>query len=195
MLVSLAVHPSVQSIIDMLNGTMKCSTSALLQNFWIYPTFYPVRAYSFSWGIKRPEFEAGHSPSSSAEVKECVELYLHYPNKTSCRGAQLKKNFTFTFTVILISNSVVFIIVIDIIIVDITILLLLLLLLLLFNIFYRYYYCTCYYPVLLLLLFETFWVASLVWTVTMDDSFFHISFPRCTDAELKGWKRRGFSRI
>jgi hypothetical protein len=28
-------------------------------------------------GVKRPEREADHSPPSSAEVKECVELYLH----------------------------------------------------------------------------------------------------------------------
>jgi hypothetical protein len=33
--------------------------------------------------------EADHSPPSSAEVKECVELYLHSPNTTSWRGAQL----------------------------------------------------------------------------------------------------------
>jgi len=31
--------------------------------------------------------EADHSPPSSAEVKECVELYLHSPNKPSWRGA------------------------------------------------------------------------------------------------------------
>jgi hypothetical protein len=30
-------------------------------------------------GVKRPGREAGHSPPSSAEVKECVELYLHSP--------------------------------------------------------------------------------------------------------------------
>jgi len=43
--------------------------------------------------------EADHSSSSSAEVKECVELYLHSPNTPSWRGAQLKHrdNFTFTF--------------------------------------------------------------------------------------------------
>jgi hypothetical protein len=29
--------------------------------------------------IKRPGCEADHSPPSSAEVKECVELYLHSP--------------------------------------------------------------------------------------------------------------------
>jgi hypothetical protein len=41
-----------------------------------------------------------HSPPFSAEVKECVELYLYYPNTPSGGGAQLKKhsdNFTFTF--------------------------------------------------------------------------------------------------
>jgi hypothetical protein len=32
-----------------------------------------------SLGIKRPGSEADHSPPSSAEVKECVELYLHSP--------------------------------------------------------------------------------------------------------------------
>jgi hypothetical protein len=33
--------------------------------------------------------EADHSPPSSAEVKEWVELYLHSPNTPSCCGAQL----------------------------------------------------------------------------------------------------------
>jgi hypothetical protein len=33
--------------------------------------------------------EADHSPPSSAEVKEGVELYLHSPNAPSWRGAQL----------------------------------------------------------------------------------------------------------
>jgi hypothetical protein len=30
-------------------------------------------------GVKRPGSEADHSPPPSAEVKECVELYLHSP--------------------------------------------------------------------------------------------------------------------
>jgi hypothetical protein len=57
-----------------------------------------------SWGLKWPEREADHSSPSSAKVKECVEMYLHYPNTPSWRGAQLKKEaqgqiylFTFTF--------------------------------------------------------------------------------------------------
>jgi hypothetical protein len=32
--------------------------------------------------------EADHSPPSSTEVKEWVELYLHSPNTPSRRGAQ-----------------------------------------------------------------------------------------------------------
>jgi hypothetical protein len=43
-----------------------------------------------SLGVKRPGCEVYHSSPSSAEVKECVELYLHFPNTTSWHGAQLK---------------------------------------------------------------------------------------------------------
>jgi hypothetical protein len=35
--------------------------------------------------------EADHSHPSSAEVKECVELYLHSPSMLSWRGTQLRK--------------------------------------------------------------------------------------------------------
>jgi hypothetical protein len=53
-------------------------------------------------GVKRPGSEANHSPPSSADVKEWVELYLHSLNMLSWRGAQLKHrdNFTFTFTLL-----------------------------------------------------------------------------------------------
>jgi hypothetical protein len=34
---------------------------------------------TLSLGVKQPEREADLSPPSSAEVKECVELYLHSP--------------------------------------------------------------------------------------------------------------------
>jgi len=34
-------------------------------------------------GGKAAGTEADHSPPSSAEVKECVELYLHSPNMPS----------------------------------------------------------------------------------------------------------------
>jgi hypothetical protein len=57
-------------------------------------------------GTKRPGREADHSPPSSAEVKAGVELYLHSPNKPSCRGAHLKhKYFTFTFTFTFLPNN------------------------------------------------------------------------------------------
>jgi hypothetical protein len=46
----------------------------------------------FPWGVKRPGREADHSPPSSAEVKECVELYLHSRNTPSWRDAQLKNS-------------------------------------------------------------------------------------------------------
>jgi len=32
---------------------------------------------ALSLGVKRPVHDDDHSPPSSAEVKECVELYLH----------------------------------------------------------------------------------------------------------------------
>jgi hypothetical protein len=35
------------------------------------------------------EREADHSPPSSAEVEECVELYLHSPNAPSWCGVRL----------------------------------------------------------------------------------------------------------
>jgi hypothetical protein len=42
--------------------------------------------------------EANHSPPSSAEVKEWVDLYLYSPNTSSWRDAQVgehRDNFTF----------------------------------------------------------------------------------------------------
>jgi hypothetical protein len=40
-----------------------------------------------SLGVKRPGREADHSSPSSANVKECVELYLHSPNTPSWSAA------------------------------------------------------------------------------------------------------------
>jgi hypothetical protein len=65
-----------------------------------HPASYPMGNRGFFLGVKRPGRETYHSPPSSAEVKECVELYLHSPSTPSWLGAQLKHrdNFTFTFT-------------------------------------------------------------------------------------------------
>jgi hypothetical protein len=50
-------------------------------------------------GVKWPGREADHSPPSSVEVNECVELYLHFSNTSSWLGAPFKikhrDNFTF----------------------------------------------------------------------------------------------------
>jgi hypothetical protein len=56
------------------------------------PTQPPIQRVpgALSQGVKRLVREADHSPPSSAEVKECVELYLHSPNTPSWRGAQLQ---------------------------------------------------------------------------------------------------------
>jgi hypothetical protein len=45
------------------------------------PTQPPIQWVpgALSLGLKRPGREADHLPPSSAEVKECVELYLHSP--------------------------------------------------------------------------------------------------------------------
>jgi hypothetical protein len=55
--------------------------------------------WALSLGVKWPGREADHSSPPSAEVKECVELYLHSPNTSSWRGVRKQKhrdNFTFT---------------------------------------------------------------------------------------------------
>jgi hypothetical protein len=51
---------------------------------------------SLSLWVKQPGREADLSPPSSAEVKECVELYFHSPNTPSWPGVQLKHRDNFT---------------------------------------------------------------------------------------------------
>jgi hypothetical protein len=53
------------------------------------PTQPPIQWVpgALSLGVKRAGREAHHSPPSSAEVKVCVELYLHSSNTSSWRGA------------------------------------------------------------------------------------------------------------
>jgi hypothetical protein len=75
------------------------------------PTQHPTQwaPGAISLGVKRPGREVDHSPPSSAEVKECVELYLHSPNTPSWRGAYLKHrdnfSFTFTFTYLIMTST------------------------------------------------------------------------------------------
>jgi hypothetical protein len=65
-----------------LNLGFMQSGSSSCNNKWVQGTF--------SLGVKRPGREADHSPSSNAEVKDCVEVYLHSPNTPSWRDPQLK---------------------------------------------------------------------------------------------------------
>jgi hypothetical protein len=60
------------------------------------PTQPPIQWVpgALSLRVKRPGREADHSPPSSAEVKECVELYLHSFSTPSRRGTQLKSTGT-----------------------------------------------------------------------------------------------------
>jgi hypothetical protein len=53
------------------------------------PTQPPIQWVrgALSLGVKWTEHAADHSPPSSAEVKESVELYLHSLNTPSWRGA------------------------------------------------------------------------------------------------------------
>jgi hypothetical protein len=44
-----------------------------------HPAYCPMRTGDSFPGVKRPGREADHSRPSSAEVGECVELYLHFP--------------------------------------------------------------------------------------------------------------------
>jgi hypothetical protein len=80
------------SVVRMPVGAGNFSPHHRVQNgSGAHPASYPL-------GVKRPGRQADHSPPSSAEVKECVELQLHSPNTPSWRGAQLKHRDTFTFT-------------------------------------------------------------------------------------------------
>jgi hypothetical protein len=54
--------------------------------YCVQPPIQWVRGV-LSLRVKRPGLEADHSPPSSAEVKECVELYFHSSNTSSWRGA------------------------------------------------------------------------------------------------------------
>jgi hypothetical protein len=56
------------------------------------PTQPPIQLIPvvLSLRVKRPERKADHSPPSSAEVKECVELYLYSTNTSLWRGAKFR---------------------------------------------------------------------------------------------------------
>jgi hypothetical protein len=55
-----------------------------------HPVSYPMGTRGSFPGVKRLEREADHSPQSSAEVKECVELYPHSPKYVSIAWCLVK---------------------------------------------------------------------------------------------------------
>jgi hypothetical protein len=57
----------------------------------VHPDPYPMGTRGSFHGNKGAGRKADHSPPSSAEVKEWVELYFHSPNTPPWRGAELKK--------------------------------------------------------------------------------------------------------
>jgi hypothetical protein len=73
-----------------------------------HPASYPMGTKGSFPGNKAAGHEADHSPPSSAEVKECMELYLHSSNIPSWHGAQLKHrdNFISTLAVPLCLHTV-----------------------------------------------------------------------------------------
>jgi hypothetical protein len=64
------------------------------------PTQPPIQWVpgALSLGVKQPGREADHSPPSSTEVKECVELYLHSPQYAFMAWCLVKHRDNFTFT-------------------------------------------------------------------------------------------------
>jgi hypothetical protein len=68
------------SRVRFLSGAGKISLHLRVQNgSGAYRASYPMGTKGSFSGVKRPGREADHSPPSSDEVKECVELYLHSP--------------------------------------------------------------------------------------------------------------------
>jgi hypothetical protein len=70
-----------------------------------HPASYPMGIGDLSLGVKRPRREADHSLPSSAEVKECVDLYLHFRNISSWRGAYLSAGTILPFTLCLKADT------------------------------------------------------------------------------------------
>jgi hypothetical protein len=71
-----------------------------------HPASYPIGTRGSFPGGKAAGREADHSPASSAEVKEWVELYLPSPNTPLWRGAQHRYNLTFYLLNIFILDTV-----------------------------------------------------------------------------------------
>jgi hypothetical protein len=92
------------------------STTASITVLRAHPASYPVGIPGVPFlGVKRSGREAVHSPPSSAEIKEWVELYLRSPIRflgvvlseaTTLHGITSQKTSTWIFVTMNISNIV-----------------------------------------------------------------------------------------
>jgi hypothetical protein len=88
------------SRVRFLAGTGNFSLHHRVQNgSGAHPACYPMRTRGCFPGGKAAGAWSWPVPSS-AEVKEWVELYLHFPSTPSWRGAQLKHRDNVTFTLL-----------------------------------------------------------------------------------------------
>jgi hypothetical protein len=74
---------------------------------------------ALSLALKRWGREADHSPPASAEIKECVELYLHYP-VCLMAWSLVKRRDNFTLPLTFIITIIIIIIIIIIFVENVT---------------------------------------------------------------------------
>jgi hypothetical protein len=96
------IHTHTRSIgvlvFDSRRGAGNLSLHHRVQNgSGAHPAPYPMDTRGSFTGGKAAGAWSWPLIQSSAEVKECVELYLHSPNTPSWRGVQLKHRDNFTF--------------------------------------------------------------------------------------------------
>jgi hypothetical protein len=92
-------HPYIS--ICSIRGHQRTSTTDLRMQEWIMSRHTLIQTPihrvlgTLSLGVKRPWREADHSPPSSSEVKEWVELYVHSPIRLHGTGTTLPLSHTF----------------------------------------------------------------------------------------------------
>jgi hypothetical protein len=103
------IYPRIYTFSKCVLFNMSLDFLLLASSTALEPTQPPIQGLTgaLSLRVKRPEHEADHSPPSSAEAKECMELYLHYPNTPSMRDAQLRHRDNFTFYLYLYAANLI----------------------------------------------------------------------------------------
>jgi hypothetical protein len=62
-----------------------------------HPASYAMSAEGFSLGVKQPERDSDHSPSTSAEVKKTWIIHPLPHTSSWCRAELIKQRDNFTF--------------------------------------------------------------------------------------------------